>query len=328
MKKKIAIAVGVIVVALALFMFFKPTSIDKKVDNLVSDLTSYYLEGDMEIVNGEDVKSYHITSSWMSDESGEYFKVSMLDKSLNQEQIILKNSEGVFVVTPSLNQVFKFQGEWPMNSPKPYLFQTILDVMQGECEVNSQDGNYVVSAPATYPSSSNLVRQDIVLSSDLKPISLIAYNADEQAELSMNFTQVTFNEPFAEGTFDTPKKSMETPTSAYVEDVALPLYPMSVFDSKLVSSTVSAQGDSSSHVLEFSGEKEFTLVQTPVETSSELIYQEIDGVLVEGLGLIGYYDGNRLTVISSQVETSVYSQDLSVDEMLQVVDSMEMPIIK
>lgn len=39
------------------------------------------------------------------DEEGEdeYFKVSMIDKSLNQEQIILKNKEGVFVVTPSLN---------------------------------------------------------------------------------------------------------------------------------------------------------------------------------------------------------------------------------
>ena len=75
-------------------------------------LTSYKLEGNMEISSGEEFKNYAITSSWMKEGEDEYFKVSMIDKSLNQEQIILKNKEGVFVVTPSLNQdVYKRQGQ-------------------------------------------------------------------------------------------------------------------------------------------------------------------------------------------------------------------------
>ena len=38
---------------------------------------------------------------------------------------IVRNKDGVFVMTPQLNQIFKFQGSWPNNTQKPYLIQTI-----------------------------------------------------------------------------------------------------------------------------------------------------------------------------------------------------------
>ena len=44
-------------------------------------------------------------------DDNQLFKVSLFDKNLNQEQILLRNEEGVFVVTPSLNQIFKFEGD-------------------------------------------------------------------------------------------------------------------------------------------------------------------------------------------------------------------------
>ena len=70
------------------------------------------------------------------------------------------------------------------------------------------------------------------------------------------------------------------------------------------------------------------MIQKEVSQNSDLSVQEIDGELVEGLGVIGYYNGNKLTVINSQMETSVYSQDLSVNEMLQVVESMQVSVMK
>ena len=41
----------------------------------------------------------------------------MLDKGINQEQIIIRNADGVYVLTPALNQVYKFKGDWPLNIP-------------------------------------------------------------------------------------------------------------------------------------------------------------------------------------------------------------------
>lgn len=328
MKKRIAIGLVSIAALFALYLLFKPDSLEEKTANLKEDLTSYYLEGNMEVSSKEDFKNYLITSSWMKEDNQEFFKVSMLDKSLNQEQIILKNKEGVFVITPSLNQVFKFQGEWPMNSPKPYLLQSMLEIIEGECEITKDSQGYSVTAPANYSSAASLVNQKIILTSDLKPKSLEAYNADGVVELKMDFTKAVYNEPFASGTFDTPKSSIDTPTSSYTGLVDLPLYPMAVFDSKLTSSTVSGDGEEAQHVLEFSGGKEFTVIQKEVSQSDELLIKEIEGELVEGLGTVGYYTGNRLTVISTQMETSVYSDELSVNEMLQVVESMQVSVMK
>lgn len=328
MKKKVAIGVVVIAVCLGFYCLFKPDSLQDKVKKLKEDLVSYQLVGNMEINSQGDFKNYLITSSWLKKEDQEYFKVSMLDKSLNQEQIILKNEDGVFVITPSLNQVFKFQGEWPMNSPKPYLLQTMLDILDTECTVVKENKGYVIQAVANYPSAASVVTQEIRLTSDLKPRSLIAYNADGQIELQMDFSEVKYNEPFEKEMFDTPKSSIETVSSGYTGLIELPLYPMTVFDSKLVSSTVSDAGGQTSHVLEFSGGKEFTVVQKAVSQSDDLNVQEIDGELVEGFGLVGYYNGNRLTVMTSQMETSVYSDELSVSEMLQVIESMQVSIMK
>src|SRR5690625_5969794 len=36
-------------------------------------------------------------------------------------QVILKNEDGVFVLTPALDKSFKFQTDWPENSSQPYL---------------------------------------------------------------------------------------------------------------------------------------------------------------------------------------------------------------
>ena len=101
-----------------------------------------------------------------------------------------------------------------------------------------------------------------------------------------------------------------------------------VFAAKLTLSTVSSDEGNVSHILEFTGDKSFTMIQKPVNNNNELELTEIDGELVEGFGLLGYYNGNCLTIISSQMETSVYSQDLSVIEMLQVVDSMQVTVMK
>lgn len=328
MKKKVAVILGVLLLAVALLLVIKPSSFEKKADKTLQKLTSYKLEGNMEISSGEEFKNYAITSSWMKEGEDEFFKVSMVDKSLNQEQIILKNKDGVFVVTPSLNQVFKFQGEWPMNSPKPYLLQTMLEVIKGDHQMKKEKDGYLVSSDASYPSATNLIRQEIKFNKEVKPIYLMAYNQDNVAALTMEFTNVAYNEGFDAGYFETPKTSIDTPTSGYTGMFDLPLYPMSVFDSKLVSSSVANVNGQEQHILEFSGDKSFTVVQTELAPNQDLAVTEVSGELVEGLGLVGYFDGSRLTAMDSQVQYSVYSSDLTPQEMMQIIQSMQVSVMK
>ena len=131
MKKKALIAAGIaVVVILGLFMIMRGKSFDKQFQDTTANLTNYLLEGDMEITKGEDIKSYAVKVRYLKEGEEDYFRVALTDKDLNQEQEIIRNKDGIYVVTPSLNQIFKFEGNWPTNSLKPYLLQSMSEIMK------------------------------------------------------------------------------------------------------------------------------------------------------------------------------------------------------
>ena len=61
----------------------------------VNKSKSYVLNGSMEIINNDDTFVYSVEASFLKDE---YYKVRLVNQTNNHEQIILKNTEGVYVV--------------------------------------------------------------------------------------------------------------------------------------------------------------------------------------------------------------------------------------
>ena len=100
-----------------------------KLEDAVNDFTksvesskSYKLNGTMEINSGEETFIYNIDSYFLKDD---FYKVVLVNQTNNHEQIILKNKEGLYVITPSLNKSFKFDSVWPENSSQAYLLQIL-----------------------------------------------------------------------------------------------------------------------------------------------------------------------------------------------------------
>ena len=79
----------------------------KEFQNKVENSDSYYLSGNMELVNNEDVYTYDIAVSYKSDD---YYKIELTNVINQHQQVILRNGEGVYIVTPSLNKSFKVIG--------------------------------------------------------------------------------------------------------------------------------------------------------------------------------------------------------------------------
>ena len=138
MKKKIiAIVVALTLLCLAVIKIFKDTNNPSKtLQEVKENLSSYYMEADMTLYNGEDHREFVVKVSYDKEEENDFFKVDLFDKGINQEQIIIKNMNGVYVLTPSLNQVYTFKGDYPLNSQKPYLFHSMLQALDGEYEVD------------------------------------------------------------------------------------------------------------------------------------------------------------------------------------------------
>lgn len=62
----------------------------KKIDKA----DSYRVTGTLEITNNDDTYQYTVDASYKKDNN---YRVSLINKSNNHEQIILKNSDGVYV---------------------------------------------------------------------------------------------------------------------------------------------------------------------------------------------------------------------------------------
>ena len=80
----------------------------KEFQNKVNGSNSYYLAGNMELVNNEDVYTYKIAVSY---EKEDHYKIELVNAVNDHKQVILRNDEGVYIVTPSLNKSFKFQSD-------------------------------------------------------------------------------------------------------------------------------------------------------------------------------------------------------------------------
>ena len=143
MKKKIiAVCLVVVLVLVAVFkILFDNKDPNKTLNEVKDNLTSYYMEGRMTLYNGEDKREFDVKVSYDYKDEVDFFKVSLFDLGINQEQIIIKNLDGVYVISPSLNKVYKFNGSWPMNSPKPYIYQSMIDLKEGEYELKEVNTN-------------------------------------------------------------------------------------------------------------------------------------------------------------------------------------------
>ena len=62
----------------------------------VEDAKAYYVEGNLELVNNDDVYNYDVSSSY---QDGDYYEISLVNTANDHEQIILKNGDGLYVLT-------------------------------------------------------------------------------------------------------------------------------------------------------------------------------------------------------------------------------------
>ena len=93
----------IFVVFLIVCLFVMTGCGGKNSDNILKDMekklidaNSYYLEGSMEIINNEDTYRYDVKVSY---QKPDYYKIELVNKLNNHEQVILRNDEGVYVDT-------------------------------------------------------------------------------------------------------------------------------------------------------------------------------------------------------------------------------------
>ncbi len=335
MFKKILIGIVVVaVIALAGWrLFFSKDNVSKNIAERRENLTAYHMEATMDIQAGEDNRSYFVTTDYSSIDHEDHFRVSLLDKNINQEQIILRNAKGVFVLTPMLNQVYQFKGDWPLNSPKPYLYHSMLSAFDGNHEIKKMDDGYLVNFKPNYENAPTWTKEDMKFSADLKPLWINIYDDASNVVVKIVFSEVDFEPKYSDNFFDVTanmeeaRKNMSSSTMA--EESDLPLYPAGADVSCVLKEETEAtvSGDKV-YILTYEGSKSFTIVQNILEPHEEMQTQIVSGTMVDILGVMGYMTGNNLTYAYNGVRYNIYSDSLSVSEMIEIACGMEVVTMK
>ncbi len=328
-KKIIAGVLIVAIVALAAWkLFFDKSDVGDKLDQINQNLVAYHMEATMDLLNDEETRSYFVTTDYYKKNEQDYFRISLLDKNINQEQILLRNQNGVYVLTPMLNQVYQFKGNYPLNSPKPYLYHSLLEVFNGDHEVQNLDDGYLISSTPSYENAPEWVKQDIKLSSDLKPVWVNIYNANNEIVVKVTFSKVDLEPTYTDTYFDVSenmKQSRENISStSTVNEEDLPLIPSNgeVYGT-LKEQTQATVNGKTVFILTYDGDKPFTVVQSILQDSEEISLKEVSGNIIEFAYGVGYVNGYNLTYLYNGVSIDIYSETLSVNEMISIANSMD-----
>ena len=166
----------------------------------VNDSKSYTLKGNMEIYADEETFTYSLEINFLKDY---FYKVKMVNQTNNHEQIILRNTDAVYVITPSLNKSFKFQSEWPENSSQAYILSSITTDMNNDAEtkVEEVDGNFVIKSKVNYPNNPELSYQKITVDKDNKIKKTEIYDEKDKLKMKVTFTSVEYNTNLKEDDF-------------------------------------------------------------------------------------------------------------------------------
>ena len=196
----------IIVLAIGLMLFItgcgKKSEEDliEKFEKSVENSKSYTLKGNMEILSNEETFTYSIEANYLKDD---YYKVILVNQTNNHEQIILKNGDGVYVVTPTLNKSFKFQSEWPSNSSQSYILSSLLNDIKNDenVTIEEQDKNYVVKTSVNYPNNSSLTYQKIYFDKDMNLEQVEVYDSEDIVNIKVVFSSVDLKSSLSEDDF-------------------------------------------------------------------------------------------------------------------------------
>lgn len=168
--------------------------------NNINSTKSYKLTGNMEISNDEEKFTYSLESYYLKDE---YYKVILVNQTNNHEQIILKNKEDIYVITPSLNKSFKFQSEWPNNSSQAYLLGNLANDIKNDknVEISENDNGYIIKSSVNYPNNEELTYQKIYLNNKKVVEKVEVFNNSDIVKIKVAFENVDLKANLSEKDF-------------------------------------------------------------------------------------------------------------------------------
>ncbi len=336
----------------------------KKVNGKWAEANGYELNATMEIKSGGDPKKYDVTV-WHT--KPDFYRVEVVESGKDVSQMIVRNADGVFVVTPTLNKMYKFQSDWPKKNSQAYLIGALAeDLAQDKNLVMKEEDKAYIFEAATRNSYKNSMPHQVITvdKKTMLPTSVVIMNDVKEEQIRITFKNIKLGvqhaakeyavEQFTEsdetkGEQATPPKKdnkdnkdgkesnnnpngeeEKEPVSAEVENKEFQThYPVvSLENTKMVEEKVVREGGMDRVILTFDGDKPFTVMQQPVTKETAMLPVSSPGDPVDLGFTIGAITDTSISWEKDGVEFFVASSKLTREEMVQVATSMTIGSMK
>ena len=294
----------------------------KDLNNRIEKSNGYYVNGELQIINNEDSYLYDVEVAYEKDDN---FRVSLKNKTNNHEQVILKNNDGVYVLTPSLNKSFKFQSEWPYNNSQSYILQTILKDIESDEErvFEENDNGYIFTTKVNYSNNNNLTKQKITMDKDLNIKEVIILNDKDEVQMKMTFNNIDYKATYDETYFTLKGNMSNIQTETTNKTLDSIIYPMYIPENTKLSGQEKISTETGERIiLTFSGDNPFMLVQETANITEDFLTIPMYGEPHIVTGTVGALSEGSVTWVSNGVEFYVASETLSTEQLLEVANSV------
>jgi outer membrane lipoprotein-sorting protein len=305
-----------------LFTGCKESKMDvlKDLSRKIDGLNSYHLTGVLDINNDENTYSYDVDVSFLKEN---FFRVLLKNKTNNHEQVILRNGDGVFVVTPSLNKSFKFQSEWPYNNSQCYLLHNLISDIKNDSDKVFEvvDDGYIVSVVSNYSNNKDLVKEKIYIDKDKNINKVEVLDSDDVVKMKMVFDNIDYNYSYNSEDFNLDNNMSvfsEIEVKKVIDNV---LYPMYIPQNTFLSSQdkVSINGGERV-IMTFSGDYPFMVIEETASNSNSLV--SVFGAPFQLSDTVGIIDDTSVTWVSDGIEYYLVSNSLDKGQLVDIANSM------
>lgn len=285
----------------------------------------YEVTADMHVQSPEGSVTYAI-EVWHT--QPDYYRVSVTDQDPEKNQLIVRNKEGVFVISPHLQKSFQFKSEWPLKHSQAYLIESLFRDIESDKEAvfTEQDKTYTFVTKTKHSHQQQLPKQTIEIDKkSLLPTRVVIHTEDGSEKMELVFKKIELGKihTAADYEVDPFEKAKDETASAEFDDSEFETaYPLAELPGvELVEEEVIETAEGKRVILHYSGDKSFTIVQQPSAPNALLpVFAPGDPAPLD-------FQLGAMTDYSMQWEEAgvsyfLASTQLTPDEMIQVAASM------
>ena len=334
MKKLLFLAVSIFVIVVISACGQKSQEdVVQSLNKKMEAMKSYKAHAKMTLKMGEDPQVYDV-EIWYK--SPDFYRVQLKNEKKEQNQMILRNKDGVYVLTPALNKSFHFESDWPKNGSQAYLYESLVkDIMEDKnATFKATENQYVFETKTRYQNSKMLPFQEVILNKkDLAPVSVKIKDPDHNVLVTVDFSDVTFNPTIEDKEFDMKTNmtgaQVEIETLADVDKEEFSLkYPAEIEGIDLVDQEEIVTDSGQRYILTYEGDRSFTMIAERTKIVETFAATSVLGDLVDLGFTVGAITDYSISWTFEGVDYTIASQNLSREEMEEIARSVYAPSVK